>query len=110
MLIEAAQRHWGISILYLSRSSPFASISRTHMGLRPGPPDQVSPVGLRYFAGRSLLLHQRQQAVVKAYPGSPSARAITDIARVAARWQPPQGARGNVEFFVERLIQRGVAA
>ena len=53
---------------------------------------------------------QRQQAVVKAYPGSPSARAITDIARVAARWQPPQGARGNVEFFVERLIQRGVAA
>jgi len=53
---------------------------------------------------------QRQQAVVKAYPGSPSARAITDIARTTARWQPPVGARGNVEFFVERLIQRGVAA
>lgn len=53
---------------------------------------------------------QRQQPVVKAYPGSPSARAITDIARTTARWQPPIGARGNVEFFVERLIQRGVAA
>ncbi|KAF1724032.1 MULTISPECIES: MinD/ParA family protein [Pseudoxanthomonas] len=53
---------------------------------------------------------QRQQPVVKAYPGSPSARAITDIARTTARWQPPVGARGNVEFFVERLIQRGVAA
>jgi flagellar biosynthesis protein FlhG len=53
---------------------------------------------------------QRQQAVVKAYPGSPAARAIADIARTTARWQPPVGARGNVEFFVERLIQRGVAA
>ena len=53
---------------------------------------------------------QRQQPVVKAYPGSPSARAITDIARTTARWQPPVGARGNVEFFVERLSQRGVAA
>ncbi len=53
---------------------------------------------------------QRQQAVVKAYPGSPSARAIAEIARMTARWQPPLGARGNVEFFVERLIHRGVAA
>ena len=53
---------------------------------------------------------QRQQAVVKAYPGSPSARAIAEITRTTARWQPPVGARGNVEFFVERLIQRGVAA
>lgn len=53
---------------------------------------------------------QRQQAVVKAYPGSPSARAINEIARLAARWQPPAGARGNVEFFVERMISRGIAA
>lgn len=54
---------------------------------------------------------QRQQAVVKAYPGSPSARAISEIARLTARWQPPSGARGNVEFFVERMIgARGVAA
>ncbi len=53
---------------------------------------------------------QRQQAVVKAYPGSPSARAINEIARVTARWQPPSGARGNVEFFVERMINRSVPA
>ena len=53
---------------------------------------------------------QRQQAVVKAYPGSPSARAINEIARVTARWQPPTGARGNVEFFVERMINRRVPA
>ncbi len=53
---------------------------------------------------------QRQQAVVKAYPGSPSARAINEIARLAARWKPPAGARGNVEFFVERMISRGIPA
>jgi len=53
---------------------------------------------------------QRQQAVVKAYPGSPSARAIYEIARLAARWKPPTGARGNVEFFVERMISRGMPA
>jgi len=53
---------------------------------------------------------QRQQAVVKAYPGSPSARAINEIARLTARWQPPVAARGNVEFFVERMINRSVPA
>jgi flagellar biosynthesis protein FlhG len=53
---------------------------------------------------------QRQQPVVKAYPSSPSAQAITEIARRTARWQAPTVPRGNVEFFVERIIQRGVAA
>jgi len=53
---------------------------------------------------------QRQQAVVKAYPGCPSARAINEIARLTARWQPPAAARGNVEFFVERMINRSVPA
>ncbi|WP_411834800.1 MinD/ParA family protein [Pseudoxanthomonas mexicana] len=54
---------------------------------------------------------QRQQPVVKAYPGSPASRAINEIARLTARWQPPASARGNVEFFVERMISaRGVAA
>ncbi|WP_254458066.1 MinD/ParA family ATP-binding protein [Xanthomonas sacchari] len=53
---------------------------------------------------------QRQQPVVKAYPSSPSAQAIAEIARRTARWQAPTAPRGNVEFFVERIIQRGVAA
>ncbi|MBN6150066.1 P-loop NTPase [Xanthomonas sp. AmX2] len=53
---------------------------------------------------------QRQQPVVKAYPSSPSAQAITEIARRTSRWQAPTAPRGNVEFFVERIIQRGVAA
>ncbi|PPT92155.1 MinD/ParA family ATP-binding protein [Xanthomonas theicola] len=53
---------------------------------------------------------QRQQPVVKAYPSSPSAQAIAEIARRTSRWQAPTAARGNVEFFVERIIQQGVAA
>ena len=53
---------------------------------------------------------QRQQPVIKAYPSSPSAQAIAEIARRTSRWQAPTSARGNVEFFVERIIQRGVAA
>jgi len=54
---------------------------------------------------------QRQQPVVKAYPSSPSAQAIADIARRTARWQAPTEPRGGVEFFLERILkQRGVTA
>lgn len=53
---------------------------------------------------------QRQQAVVRAYPASPSARALSEIARRAARWQAPAAPRGNVEFFVERMIRQGAPA
>ncbi len=53
---------------------------------------------------------QRQQPVVKAYPASPSAKAIAEIARRTSRWQAPSTPRGGVEFFVERIVQRGVAA
>jgi flagellar biosynthesis protein FlhG len=53
---------------------------------------------------------QRQQPVVKAYPSSPSARAINEIANLTARWQAPEIGRGGVEFFFERLLTRGVPA
>ena len=53
---------------------------------------------------------QRQQAVVRAYPASPSARALTEIARRTARWQAPAAPRGHVEFFVERMLRQGVPA
>lgn len=53
---------------------------------------------------------QRQQPVVKAYPASPSARAISEIAAQTARWQAPIAGRGGVEFFFERLLTRGVPA
>lgn len=53
---------------------------------------------------------QRQQPVVKAYPSSPSALAITQIASQTARWQPPVAGHGGVEFFYERLLTQGVPA
>ncbi|MCD9045711.1 MULTISPECIES: P-loop NTPase [unclassified Luteimonas] len=53
---------------------------------------------------------QRQQAVVRAYPSSPSARALAEIARRTARWQAPTAPRGHVEFFVERMLRQGVPA
>lgn len=48
---------------------------------------------------------QKQQPVVLAYPNSPSARAFGDLARRVHKWPVPSGAAGNLEFFVERLIQ-----
>jgi flagellar biosynthesis protein FlhG len=48
---------------------------------------------------------RRQRAVVEAYPSSPSARAFRDLAEKAESWGLPSGARGNLEFFVERLVQ-----
>ena len=53
---------------------------------------------------------QRQQPVVKAYPASPSAMAINEIAHLTARWQPVASGRGGVEFFFERLLTQGVPA
>ncbi|WP_263545295.1 MinD/ParA family protein [Tahibacter soli] len=54
---------------------------------------------------------QRQQAAVEAYPGCASSRALADVARRIGQWRPPQGARGPVEFFVERLVtSAGVSA
>jgi flagellar biosynthesis protein FlhG len=45
-----------------------------------------------------------RQAVVEAYPSSPSARALKVLAGVADNWVVPQEARGHLEFFVERLV------
>ncbi len=48
---------------------------------------------------------QKQQPVVEAYPNSPSARAFNELARRIDGWPTPSGATGNLEFFVERLIE-----
>jgi flagellar biosynthesis protein FlhG len=48
---------------------------------------------------------RRQRAVVEAYPGSPAAKAFRELAEKADSWSVPHGARGNLEFFVERLVQ-----
>lgn len=50
---------------------------------------------------------QRQQAVVEAFPRSRSALAFRKMADKADKWPLPQMASGQLEFFVERLIQSG---
>ena len=47
---------------------------------------------------------QRQTAVVEAYPSSISSIALKNLAAKADKWSAPQGARGHLEFFVERMI------
>ena len=53
---------------------------------------------------------RRQRAVVEVYPSAPSAQAYRDLAKKAAGWALPQGARGNLEFFVERLVSNSAGA
>jgi len=53
---------------------------------------------------------QRQKAVIEAYPRSKAAIAYRSLAQKVATWPLPQTPRGNLEFFVERLVQgAGVA-
>jgi flagellar biosynthesis protein FlhG len=47
---------------------------------------------------------QRQTAVVEAYPASISSIALKNLAVKADKWSAPQGARGHLEFFVERMV------
>ena len=47
---------------------------------------------------------QRQTAVVEAYPASISSVALKNLAMKADKWSVPQGARGHLEFFVERMV------
>lgn len=47
---------------------------------------------------------QKQRAVVEAYPRSRAALAFGKLAQRTRQWPPPVGARGSIEFFVERLV------
>lgn len=47
---------------------------------------------------------QKQGAVVENAPRSRSALAFRNLAEEAGRWPSPEGPRGNLEFFVERLL------
>jgi flagellar biosynthesis protein FlhG len=47
---------------------------------------------------------QRQTAVVEAYPASISSMALKNLALKADKWSVPKGARGHLEFFVERMV------
>lgn len=50
-----------------------------------------------------------QRPVLEAYPASPAGRAFKKLAATADTWPVPAGPRGNLEFFVERLIRRPAA-
>ena len=52
---------------------------------------------------------REQRPVCDAYPGSAAARAFKKLAEAADNWPVPPGPRGNIEFFVERLVRRGPA-
>ncbi|WP_456380700.1 MinD/ParA family protein [Thiolapillus sp.] len=47
---------------------------------------------------------QKQRAVVDLYPGSPSATAFKKIVGNVEKWPGTRNASGQLEFFVERLI------
>src|SRR5216683_3492752 len=51
---------------------------------------------------------QRQTAVVDAYPASISSIALKNLASKADKWSVPEGARGHLEFFVERMVGAGI--
>ncbi|MBV1930094.1 MAG: MinD/ParA family protein [Porticoccaceae bacterium] len=53
---------------------------------------------------------QRQIPVIQAYPRSPSSQAFEKIAAQIDNWNPPTGASGNLEFFVERIVDSYAAA
>jgi flagellar biosynthesis protein FlhG len=50
---------------------------------------------------------QRQCPVVDAYPASISSVALKKLALKADKWSVPTGARGHLEFFVERMVGAG---
>ena len=47
-----------------------------------------------------------QRPVLDEFPGSPASRAFKKLAQHADTWPVPAGPRGNIEFFVERLVRR----
>jgi len=48
---------------------------------------------------------QLQVPFVTAFPGSLAASALKKLAVAADKWDVPSAARGNIEFFVDRLLQ-----
>jgi flagellar biosynthesis protein FlhG len=47
---------------------------------------------------------REQRTVIEAYPSGPAARAFAKLAKVVHSWPTATGPRGNLEFFVERLV------
>jgi len=51
---------------------------------------------------------RKQQALVTLYPDSPASQAMKHIANKIVDWPIPKTAKGNIEFFMERLVQGGI--
>jgi flagellar biosynthesis protein FlhG len=51
---------------------------------------------------------QNQRAVIEAFPDSRSAAGFNKLASLVETWPPPNGVRGHLEFFVERLVHTEV--
>jgi flagellar biosynthesis protein FlhG len=49
---------------------------------------------------------REQRPVVAAFPASPATRAFKKLALKADKWPVPDCPRGNLEFFVERLVRK----
>lgn len=49
---------------------------------------------------------REQRPVVAAFPSCPAARAFKKLALQADKWPVPDCPRGNLEFFVERLVRK----
>jgi len=49
---------------------------------------------------------REQRPVMTAFPASPASRAFKKLSLKADKWPVPEGPRGNLEFFVERLVRR----
>jgi flagellar biosynthesis protein FlhG len=49
---------------------------------------------------------REQRPVVAAFPSCPAARAFKKLALAADKWPVPECPRGNLEFFVERLVRK----
>lgn len=49
---------------------------------------------------------RRQQAVVECFPGSPSGRALKELALRADKWVVPSELNGQPAFFLERQLQQ----
>jgi flagellar biosynthesis protein FlhG len=65
--------------------------------------DYVGEIPEDAFLRRSI---REQRPVVSAYPSAPASIALKTLAQRADNWPVADGPRGNVEFFVERLIRR----
>lgn len=53
---------------------------------------------------------QRRQSVMEAFPRSPAAFALRQLAEQVEHWPRARGASGHLEFFFERMLQPPTAA